>query len=277
MWDVVIESGSGNSDAKVTYSPLDLDKAKDRFKAGDAISKDGIIVYTLMAAKDYDTLPDKATIREIQPDKAISETSSSFGTMVLSQTEVPLKRQSAQLTISGKANGYSRGQSVEITMTKPDGTTQKQWVQAGYDGKYNAIIIIDKTFSLGQYKVQAKFFKEHTLSLSFKVVEESELVPKQESMVKTTTERVPSWIKNNAKWWSQKQIGDSDFVSGIQYMIKEKIVNIPNLPESSQTSEQKVPDWIRNNAGWWADGLITEDDFVKGIEYLVKVGIITIR
>ncbi len=32
---------------------------------------------------------------------------------------------------------------------------------------------------------------------------------------------IPEWIKNNAGWWSEGLIGDSDFVSGIQYLIKE--------------------------------------------------------
>lgn len=95
--------------------------------------------------------------------------------------------------------------------------------------------------------------------------------------LKAKSSNIPEWVKNNAKWWSEGRIGDSDFVSGIQFMIKEKIINIPDLPEqSSETAEEKVPDWIRNNAGWWADGLITEDDFVKGIEYLVEQGIIRV-
>jgi len=90
-------------------------------------------------------------------------------------------------------------------------------------------------------------------------------------------EKVPGWVKNNAKWWSEGQIGDSDFVSGIQFMIKEKIIDIPNLPEqASVKAEEKVPDWIRNNAGWWADGQISEDDFVSGIKWLVENGIIKV-
>ncbi len=90
-------------------------------------------------------------------------------------------------------------------------------------------------------------------------------------------EKIPKWIKNNAKWWSEGQIGDSDFVGGIQHMIKEKIINIPNLPSSASTNaEEKVPDWIRNNAGWWADGQIGEDDFVNGIKWLVENGIIRV-
>jgi len=119
-----------------------------------------------------------------------------------------------------------------------------------------------------------------------------EPLQKTESIVDSTPkvkEKVPGWIKNNAKWWAEGQIGDSDFTSGIQFMIKEKIINIPDLPEEvtqmelkdekramGMEREQNVPDWIRNNAGWWADGQISEDDFVNGIKYLVEKGIILV-
>jgi len=87
---------------------------------------------------------------------------------------------------------------------------------------------------------------------------------------------IPDWIRNNARWWADGQIGDSDFTSGIQYMIKENIMVIPDLPESTEGGEEQVPDWVRNNAGWWADGLISDDDFVSGIRYLVEQGIIRV-
>jgi hypothetical protein len=38
--------------------------------------------------------------------------------------------------------------------------------------------------------------------------------------------QIPPWIKNNAKWWSEGQIGDNDFVKGIQYLIQENIIQI---------------------------------------------------
>ncbi len=89
--------------------------------------------------------------------------------------------------------------------------------------------------------------------------------------------RVADWIRNNAKWWSAGQIGDSDFTSGIQFMIKENIISIPDLPEqTSETVEESVPDWVRNNAGWWAGGLISDNDFISGIKYLVEQGIIKV-
>jgi len=91
-------------------------------------------------------------------------------------------------------------------------------------------------------------------------------------------EKVPGWVKNNAKWWAEGTIGDSEFTSGIQHLIKEKIIDIPDLPEqASDVAEEKVPDWIRNNAKWWADGQISEDDFVNGIKYLVEKGIVRVN
>jgi phosphate ABC transporter phosphate-binding protein len=93
----------------------------------------------------------------------------------------------------------------------------------------------------------------------------------------TTTEaKVPSWIKNNAKWWAQKQIGDSDFLSGIQFMIKEKIILVSGKSTGTSQANAPVPDWIRNNAGWWADDKISEDEFVKALEFLINNGIIVV-
>lgn len=37
---------------------------------------------------------------------------------------------------------------------------------------------------------------------------------------------IPGWVKNNAGWWSEGKIPDSDFVSGIQYLITNGIIGI---------------------------------------------------
>ncbi|MBT4325500.1 MAG: HYR domain-containing protein [Candidatus Nitrosopelagicus sp.] len=55
-------------------------------------------------------------------------------------------------------------------------------------------------------------------------------------------EKVPKWVKNNAKWWSDGEIEDDTFVSGIQHLMKEKIVDIPDLP--AQTSEKTPPSFV---------------------------------
>ena len=83
---------------------------------------------------------------------------------------------------------------------------------------------------------------------------------------------IPDWVKNNAGWWADGLIGDTDFVSGIQYLINQGIMTIPPT-QSGQSSGTPIPGWIKNNAGWWADGQIDDTTFVSGIQYLITNGI----
>ena len=89
-----------------------------------------------------------------------------------------------------------------------------------------------------------------------------------------SVDKVPPWIKNNAGWWADGSIDDQSFIQGIQFLIKEKIIDVDSSV-SSQNNDQ-IPVWIKNNAGWWADDQIPESDFLSGINYLVKTGIISI-
>ena len=87
---------------------------------------------------------------------------------------------------------------------------------------------------------------------------------------------IPSWIKNNAEWWSTGQITDSDFLDGIEFMIENHIIVIQSMPKSPITSDQDVPNWIRNNANWWSQDKISEDEFVNAIRFLIQNGIIVV-
>ena len=88
---------------------------------------------------------------------------------------------------------------------------------------------------------------------------------------------IPDWIRGNAGWWAQGAISDAEFVSGIQYMIKEGIISIPETSKTESGGNSKeIPSWIKNNADWWSQGLITDNDFVKGIQYMVERGIIEV-
>jgi hypothetical protein len=37
---------------------------------------------------------------------------------------------------------------------------------------------------------------------------------------------VPDWIKNNAIWWSEGKLSEDEFVGGIEYLVKNKIINV---------------------------------------------------
>ena len=87
---------------------------------------------------------------------------------------------------------------------------------------------------------------------------------------------IPEWVRNNAGWWADNQINDSDFASGIEYMIKQKIIVVPISNSSKDIEDALIPEWVRNNAGWWADRLISDKDFANGIQYLVSKGVISV-
>ncbi len=89
-------------------------------------------------------------------------------------------------------------------------------------------------------------------------------------------QNIPNWIRNNAKWWAEGSISDSDFVKGIQYLIQQDIIIVPSTQATTNPS-QTIPSWIKNNAQWWAGGQIADSDFVKGLQYLVQNGIVTVH
>ncbi|MDH3278822.1 MAG: peptidase [Nitrosopumilus sp.] len=89
-----------------------------------------------------------------------------------------------------------------------------------------------------------------------------------------TAQEVPAWVKNNAGWWADGTISETEFVSGIQHLIKEGILIVPPTTVSTETTQQGIPAWVKNNAGWWADGTITDGEFVNGIQHLIKTGIV---
>ncbi|HUL51730.1 MAG TPA: hypothetical protein VLT10_00485 [Verrucomicrobiae bacterium] len=89
----------------------------------------------------------------------------------------------------------------------------------------------------------------------------------------TASVQIPVWIKTNAKWWSQGQLGDDEFVKGIQYLIQQGILKIPQTSGSSSPSHQ-IPQWIKNTAKWWSGGQLSDDEFIKAIQYMVSNGII---
>ncbi len=88
--------------------------------------------------------------------------------------------------------------------------------------------------------------------------------------------KIPSWVRNNAKWWSQGILGDSDFTQGIQYLIDHKIIDIP--PQTQTASGAKtIPAWVKNLAGMWTTGKVSDGDFLKGVEYLIRIGVIHVE
>ena len=90
-----------------------------------------------------------------------------------------------------------------------------------------------------------------------------------------TAESIPAWVKNNAGWWAEGAISQNDFVSGLQFLIQEGILQVP-ATQVSDTKSDQVPEWVKNSAQWWAEGQVSDTEFVNSIQYLMKIGLITV-
>ena len=42
----------------------------------------------------------------------------------------------------------------------------------------------------------------------------------------TGSQEIPLWVKNNACWWSTGSITDEDFAYGIEYLVKQRIIQV---------------------------------------------------
>ncbi|CAD6522096.1 conserved exported hypothetical protein [metagenome] len=101
-----------------------------------------------------------------------------------------------------------------------------------------------------------------------------ETIPEPQTVQKT--QLIPTWIKNNAKWWAEGNSDDQTFVNAIEFLVKSEIIKVSSVSQTDEKSNT-IPAWIKNNAKWWAEGIITDEDFIKGIEFLAEHGIIKIK
>jgi len=116
---------------------------------------------------------------------------------------------------------------------------------------------------------------------AIRVISSEEEIAFQESIPEPEVEQlksryVPIWFKNNAHWWSQEMIEDSDFVAGIEYLIQKEIITISESGNVAANSSDEIPTWIKNNAGWWSEDLITEQVFIDGLQWLISIGVISV-
>ncbi|QLH03174.1 hypothetical protein C5F47_06235 [Nitrosopumilus cobalaminigenes] len=57
--------------------------------------------------------------------------------------------------------------------------------------------------------------------------------------VSASDSSIPDWVKNNAKWWSEGSISETDYISSLEYLIENKIIEIPS-PLTEVTAAQTM-------------------------------------
>lgn len=91
--------------------------------------------------------------------------------------------------------------------------------------KFPLVIILLGIFIFFMFSSQS--FAQ-TYSLSDVIRKSQQLSSDLASQSSSQTYTIPQWVKNNAKYWSEGSISDSDFIKGIQYLMDNNILKIPN-------------------------------------------------
>ena len=102
---------------------------------------------------------------------------------------------------------------VFFEMIHPNGEITEKNKMIGPNGEYSFVEIFPDNTEPGIYQVNLIFNNKIIRNDNFKL---------EKAVSKETT--IPQWIKNNAKWWTENQIDESSFVSGIQYLVNERII-----------------------------------------------------
>ncbi|HJJ23438.1 MAG TPA: matrixin family metalloprotease [Nitrosopumilus sp.] len=168
-------------------------------------------------------------------------------------------------------------QFFKVLQSKPNDVISLTGMGVGFGnlGEYQeAKVYFDKALKEKPNSIIIKNYEEYIE----KVILKYPYIPteKPEGLEKVYVTTIPEWVKPIAKWWSEGNIEDVEFVSALLYLIENKIMQIPPVETQSNT-EDKIPEWIKNNAGWWANGQIDDDPFVSGIQYMIENGIITVN
>jgi len=127
---------------------------------------------------------------------------------------IPTK-DSFEILVSGQVPNYDPLKPLYVKVIKPDESTISLLsVPVGTtDGKFMQSFKLYPSSIEGEYKVvSSSDGNQYEL--------ETFLVKKQISS------EVPTWIKNTAGWWAEGQIGDTEFISGIEFLIKNRIIQV---------------------------------------------------
>jgi len=98
---------------------------------------------------------------------------------------------------------------------------------------------------------------------------------------------VPSWFKNNIKWWKEEKLSDKEIIVAIENLLKREIIKLdstkiksgPTLPETKlflppNKEGAGMPSFVKNTFVSWGEGSVSDSDVANTIKYLIEANLI---
>jgi len=98
---------------------------------------------------------------------------------------------------------------------------------------------------------------------------------------------VPSWFKNNAKWWKEDKISDEEIINAIENLLKRGIIKLDStkikiettIPESRlflppNKDGASMPSYVKNTFESWEEGVFSDSDVANTIKFLIEANLV---
>nr|AIF14204.1 fibronectin type III domain-containing protein [uncultured marine thaumarchaeote KM3_66_E12] len=156
----------------------------------------------------------------IKIENNLPETSSKSGTydklferIQLSSVNLNIEKyQDTELRISAKLNNeISNTGFVFWTMIDPHGEESRYKSGITSDGETTLIMHLQPDSIIGEYFISGDFLEVRSETMSF-------------NLGTFEKELIPSWVKNNAKWWSEGKISEISFINNVEFLINTGVI-----------------------------------------------------
>jgi hypothetical protein len=165
---------------------------------------------------------------------------------------------------------YLSGMPVQITIKDPNNSITTKKIFPNSDGVFSYREVINNNTPIGDYSAYAEFRGVKSPQIGFHITNEEEFEPSD----------IPQWIKNSVRWWAEGKINDVDFILGIQYLVREGILNPPTREDQIDFEDDKtgiqIPKFVKQTSHWWVEGHIPDEQFIDAIQFMIKKGFIVI-
>jgi len=98
---------------------------------------------------------------------------------------------------------------------------------------------------------------------------------------------IPSWFKNNVKWWKEGKLSDEEIVNALENLLNRKIIKLDStqikigttIPEPRfflppNKDGAKIPSYAKDTFVSWEEGMFSDSDVANTIKFLIKENII---
>jgi hypothetical protein len=165
---------------------------------------------------------------------------------------------------------YLSGMPVQITIKDPNDSITTKKIFPNSDGAFSYRAMINDYTPIGDYSAYAEFRGIKSSEIGFHITDEGQ----------NESTKIPQWVKNTVRWWADGKINDIDFILGIQYLVREGVLNSPTRGDQINFEDDRggiqIPKFVKEVARWWVDGDIPDEQFVDAIQFLIKKGYIII-